>query len=97
MTCQVILDMPVKTDCVDKIQEWMKSNLPDTRGFEGFVSLNVTLNQDDPQNIVIVEQWDTRKHYEDYIAWRTERGDMDILATMMAGEPSFRFFDYLGV
>jgi quinol monooxygenase YgiN len=46
---------------------------------------------------VIVEQWDTRGHYEKYLAWRTESGVMDEFAAMMAGPPNIRFFDYFGV
>ena len=52
---------------------------------------------DDPSNIVIVENWETRGHYEAYLKWREERGDLDKLGTMLEGAPSIRFYDIVGV
>ncbi len=97
MTTQVILEFHAKPDCVEKVRAWLKSVLPDTRGFDGCMTLHVIQNQEDRTNIVIVEQWATRQHYEKYLAWRTERGDMEIFGAMMAGPPTIRFFDYFRV
>ena len=97
MSCQVLLEMRVKEDCVDKLKSWFKSIITDTRDYDGCTSIYVVQNQDDPQNLVIVEQWETRQHYEAYLAWRTERGDMDAVGSMVEGEPSIRYFNYFGV
>ncbi len=97
MTTQVILEFRAKSDCIEKVRAWLKNVLPDTRSFAGCVTLHVTQNQDDPAAIMIVEQWDTRANYEAYLAWRTERGDMDAFGAMMDGPPSIRFFDYFRV
>jgi hypothetical protein len=35
--------------------------------------------------------------YEDYLAWRQQRGDMDKLAGALAGPPSIRYFDLTSV
>ena len=48
-------------------------------------------------NLVLVERWATRKHYEDYLAWRQQRGDLDKLAAALAGPPSIRYFDLTSV
>jgi len=69
--------------------------LPDTRGYGGCVSIHLVQNQDVAQNIVIVEQWDTRQHYKKYLAWPIERGDIKILIGMVDGEPSIRFLIFL--
>ena len=97
MACQVILELRTKEDCIDKAREWFKSVLPDTREFDGCTLIHLVKNQDDPQNLMIIENWDSRPQYEKYLAWRTERGDIDQLAEMMDGEPSIRFFDFLGI
>ena len=60
-------------------------------------ALDVARNQDDPAQFLIVEQWDTRADYEAYLAWRAERGDMEIFGAMMAGPPTIRFFDFVGL
>jgi 16S rRNA C967 or C1407 C5-methylase (RsmB/RsmF family) len=56
MTCEVLLVVKTKPDCMDKVRDWFRSILPDTRGFAGFVSLHIAQNQDDPTELVIVEQ-----------------------------------------
>lgn len=96
MACTVILEIRVKSENVDNMGEGFKGLFPDTRSYDGCIDIYATQNQDDPQNFVIVETWETRPKYEAYLAWRTERGDMDNMATLLEGEPSIRFFDRLG-
>ena len=48
-------------------------------------------------NMVFVEHWDSRQHYEKYLAWRTERGDLASLVGWLDGDPNIRFFDNVGV
>ncbi len=97
MTCQVILEIKVKPESVDATRAWFRSVLPDTRAYDGFVTLHIAQNVDAPTELMIVEQWDTRAAYEKYLAWRGERGDMVALAGMLDGEPKIRFFNYFGV
>ncbi len=52
---------------------------------------------DDPTDFVIVEQWDTRQHYETYLQWRTDTGVLGNIAEKLDGEPSIRSFIYFGV
>ncbi len=47
--------------------------LLDTRAFDGYATLHIVRNYEVPNSIVIVEQWDSREHYDRYLAWRTER------------------------
>jgi quinol monooxygenase YgiN len=97
MACQVILEVRTKEGCFDQVRDWFKGALPDTREYDGCQSIHLVNNQDDPNSIMIVEQWETRQKYETYLAWRGERGDMDTLGAMLDGEPSIRFFDYMGI
>ena len=97
MTCQVILEFKAKEDAVESIRSYLREILPDTRSYDGCVGLNITQNLDDPTSFAVVEQWDTRKHYENYLQWRTDTGVLDKLAEMIDGEPSIRFFSYFGV
>jgi quinol monooxygenase YgiN len=43
----------------------------------GFRSIRVVQNKDDPACIMFIERWDSEDAYRKYIAWRTERGEMD--------------------
>jgi quinol monooxygenase YgiN len=96
MACQVFLEFRIKDGCHDELKEKFKQLLPDTRDYDGCVYLYFIQDQDDPSKIVIVELWDTRAHYEKYLQWRTDRGDMEVLGAMME-DASWRFFDNWGV
>ncbi len=94
--CTVLLEIQVKPEHSDGMAEGFKAQFPDTRAFDGCIDLYVSRNQDDPNNFVIVETWESREKYEAYFAWRTERGDIDNLKAIAEGEPSIRFLDRQG-
>ncbi|MEQ8661546.1 MAG: antibiotic biosynthesis monooxygenase family protein [Gammaproteobacteria bacterium] len=96
MACQVLLEATIKEGCHDRLRARFVELLPDTRGFDGCIYLYIVKDQDDPTKIIIVELWESRAHYEKYLAWRTETGIMDELA-MMLDNPSWRFLDNWGV
>ena len=93
MSVLVLLEVSLKPENVNDFTNFMKNELHGTRGFDGCNGLTVHKNQDDSNNMVIVEDWDSRQQYEKYLAWRTERGDMEKLAPFFAGAPSIRYFD----
>ena len=43
--------------------------------------------------VVLVGKWESKEKYENYLGWRQERGDMEILACALAGEPGIRYFN----
>ena len=96
MACQVLLEVRIKDGCHDELRAKFVEVLPDTRNFDGCIYIYLTKDQDDPAKIIIVELWESREHYEKYLAWRTERGDMEMLGAMME-EPTWRFLDNWGV
>ena len=97
MSVLVTLDFNVKPGNVGDIKEWLRGELHHTRGFDGCNGLTIHSDQDDPNHLVFVENWDSRQHYEKYLAWRTERGDLEKLVGWIAGEPNIRYFDNVGV
>ena len=97
MSVKVALEFQTTPDQVDAMKEFFRAVLPDTRGYEGFESLTMHQNDDDPTSFFVWEQWATRPRYEAYLAWRTENGDLDKLAVMLTGQPSIRFFNHVGV
>jgi hypothetical protein len=54
-------------------------------------------NQDDPNDIISNQSWQTRKHYKEYFAWRGEQG-VDVELQSQCSEPtSVRFFSEVTV
>ena len=43
--------------------------------------------------MVSFTQWATRRHYEEYLAWRTEAGLTDEIGEMLTEPMSIRYFD----
>ena len=50
-------------------------------------------NQDDKDNLVLVEKWETKAAYESYLGWRQETGVFDQLVAALAAPPSIRYFE----
>ena len=97
MSVLVLLEMKMKPENVDDLTDFLKSELHATRGFDGCNGLTFHRNQDDPNTMIAVEDWDSRQQYEKYLAWRTDRGDFEKLTGWMEGDPSIRFFDNVGI
>jgi len=93
MTCTVLLEVKAKAGTGDDLVGVFKQILPDTRAYEGCISVDVHQNQDDTDVVVLVEQWQTRAHYEKYFAWREETGVVAQLVERIDGPPSLRYFD----
>jgi len=97
MSILVIADLNLKPERLEDFTVFMENYLPHTRGYDGCNELTIHKNQDDPTNLVIVEDWDSRQIYEKYLVWRTERGDMEKLEPFFVGEPTIRYYDKVDV
>jgi quinol monooxygenase YgiN len=93
MAIMVLLEIQAKEGTGDKLLATFKEILPDTRSRDGFLDLVVHQNQDDKDNLVLVEKWETKAAYDSYIGWRQETGVLDEMATGLSAPPSMRYFD----
>jgi quinol monooxygenase YgiN len=48
----------------------LKRALPETLQHGGCESIQISLDQDDPDSVLALTRWATRKHYENYLDWR---------------------------
>ena len=97
MSVHVMLELNVKPESADDLNTLMKEILPDTRAYDGCEGITVQSNVDDSNNVVILEQWQSRENHEKYLAWRTETGVMDKIGSMLVSEPSLRYFNVVDV
>lgn len=97
MSISVVLEVHSKPDSIDDLKATFESILPDTRAYDGCIGVQVTSNQDDALNIILFETWETRTHYEKYLAWRAESGALGALTAMLSSPPSIRFFEGLDI
>ena len=93
MSVVVLLEMQVKLEAIDEMKAFLQRILPDTRAYDGCQGIDIYGNLDDTGNLVLYERWDSRQHYEQYLAWRTETGALNQLGAMVAAPPSIRYFE----
>ena len=96
MTVTVILDCACNEGKAKDLVAYGKSD----NGFEavtkthkGFQSIYCSIEQADPNRVLIIEQWDTKIDYDAYLKWRLEDGLGEDLAPMLADEIKFTFLD----
>ena len=97
MSVTILLDLKAAPGSIDDLKQIFVEVLPDTRAYEGCEGLDVLLNQDDGDNLILVERWQSRPHYEKYFAWRQETGLLDRLGPLLGAPPSVRFLDETGI
>ena len=93
MTVSVLLEGVLKEGLVDEFVEICKGAYPVTRAYDGCKGINLTLNVDDSRNFVMTETWDSKEHYEKYLAFRTEDGTVGAITSMCETGPDIRIFD----
>lgn len=97
MSVTVLLDLKAASGSIDELKKVFVEILPDTRVYDGCQGLEVRLNQDDGDNLVIIERWQSRPHYEKYFSWRQETGLLDRLGPLLGAPPSVRYLDDTGI
>ncbi len=76
MSVTVILDMHFKPELIQQVLASLAKNLPDTRAFDGCLSVQTVRKQEDLGNVSLIERWESREHQQRYLAWRaSQAGD----------------------
>ena len=96
MSITVILELHVKPDLTEQVKAGFKDLLPDTRTFAGCEGIQVLQNQEQPDMLLVLEQWASREHFDAYLKWRTDRGDIDTIVSFSTTPHQFTFFEYVG-
>jgi quinol monooxygenase YgiN len=69
----------------------MKSRI--RAGFDGCNWVTVHIDQEDPNHLLVLGNWESRQHHEQFLAWRAERGDLEKFMAWFAEEPTANYFD----
>jgi quinol monooxygenase YgiN len=73
--------------------EHLSRALPTTRNYQGCRYCNTYIQQDKPQEIVLIQGWDSRQAQQNYIQWREETGALAELLALLAEPPVVEFWD----
>lgn len=93
MSTIVLLEIKAKPEKLAELKAYIKGFLPDTRAYEGCHGVDVYGGLDDASDIVLYERWESRKHYETYLAWRVDTGVVAKLGDYATTPPSLRYFE----
>ena len=91
MAIMVQVEAVAKPGCTEQLVQMFELGFPDTRAADGCNSLTAYLGEDG-QTFVVVESWESKAHYEAYLAWRTETGVMAALNALFQAPPNIRYF-----
>ena len=80
----VIVSFPAKVETLETLKEAMRRALPDTRSFEGCLSVN-TFIEESTNTIHLIEDWETLDHQATYLSWRVETGLLTDLNPLLDG------------
>ena len=80
----VIVSFPAKVGKLDDLKETLKIALPDTRSFDGCISVE-TYVEASSDTIHLIEDWETLDHQAKYLNWRVETGLLTQLDPILDG------------
>lgn len=95
MSVTVILEMKAKPEEVKNLIGTFQQALSDTRAYAGNEGIELFQSQEDPTSMFLHETWESKEHYQKYLAWRTETGVMDALAGMLSAPPSISYYNFV--
>ena len=93
MTVSVLLEGVLKEGELDGFVDICKEAYKVTRAYDGCRGINLTLNVENKNNYVMTETWESKEHYEKYLAFRNEDGTVELIGSLCDEGPSIRIFD----
>lgn len=88
---KVTFTVKVQPEAIDGFCGALPEMIKETAKRPGFRDICIVRHATEP-TVMFIETWDSEQAYQDYIAWRTERGDMDGMAAILAGPPQLDFW-----
>jgi quinol monooxygenase YgiN len=83
----VTVTWTIKPELADTFVAALRGMFPTTRLREGFRNIRLLRSDADPNQFLLIEEWDEARHFEDYARLRTETGDTAALLAMIDGPP----------
>ena len=80
----VIVSFPAKAGKMDVLKNAMKDALPETRAYDGCISVD-TYIEESTNTIHLIEDWKSLDHQAKYLEWRVETGLLTALDPILDG------------
>jgi heme-degrading monooxygenase HmoA len=83
----VTVTWSIKPGLADAYAEFLGGMFQEARLHKGFRSIRLLRGDADPNQFVLIEEWDETQNFNDYAQFRVERGDTAKLLGMTASYP----------
>ena len=83
----VTVTWAIKPEHSNAFIESLRGMFPETRLKKGFRNIRLLRSDIEPNQFLLVEEWDEAKNFHDYAQFRTETGDTERLLAMTASFP----------
>ena len=80
----VIVSFPAKEGMLDDLKETLSVALPETRSFDGCISVD-TYIENSTNTVHLIEDWESLDHQSKYLNWRFETGLLEVLEPLLKG------------
>ena len=95
MSIIIIVDAKLREESISAAAKFFAEIVPDTRRFEGCEGIDVCIDSEDAGNLVLVEKWASKEHYQKYHHWREETGVLQQILELLDGPVSCRILNVL--
>jgi quinol monooxygenase YgiN len=85
MAVNIVVQGRSKDDDPAGFMAYISTLVPQTRAFDGCEDISFHRKIDDPSAFMLLETWTSQAHYDTYVAWRKQRGELQQLFEYLSG------------
>lgn len=78
----ITLEITLQPEAVEVFSQVCGEGLKATKEFPGCREVRIVQHKDEPNRFLFVERWDSEEAYQNYVTWRTERGEIQGMQAM---------------
>lgn len=97
MTLIVTLELKAKTECEEKLKLLLLDSIPETRAFDGCLSVDIHQACTDAGIFMLYEKWESESKYQEYYEYRSASDAMQAAAPLLAELPRVASYNVLGL
>jgi quinol monooxygenase YgiN len=88
----VTVTWKIKPELAEACVEMLRGMFPTTRLKKGFRNIRLLRSELDPNDLILVQEWDAVADHQAYMQFRTETGDIEALMAMTVSPPQIGYW-----
>ena len=88
----VTVTWKIKPELAETCVETLRAMFPTTRLKQGFRNIRLLRSEIDPNEFILVQEWDAVQNHQDYMQFRAETGDIAKLMAMTVSPPQIGYW-----